>query len=151
MVHADATAEEFETMQKERGETTITLFARAMQAQLSGQIDPAAMGELDTFGLIRILLSRDSAAEFKKALAKSLDQMESLAAAMEGKDGTVILSGRNNVVVNKIKEVLAQKKQRRIAVFYGGAHMPGIELSLTRDMKAKPSGEEWLAAWTMPK
>jgi len=151
MVHADATAEEFATMQKERGETTITLFVRAMQAQLSGQVDPTAMGELDTFGLIRILMSPDSAAEFKKALAKSLDQMESLTAAIEGKDGTVILGGRNNVVVNKIKEVLAHKEQRRIAVFYGGAHMPGIESSLITDMKAKASGEEWLAAWTMPK
>jgi hypothetical protein len=151
MVHADATAEEFATMQKERGETTITLFVRAMQAQLSDQVDPTAMGELDTFGLIRILMSQDSAAEFKKALAKSLDQMESMTAAIEGKDGTVILGGRNNMVMNKIKEVLAQKKQRRIAVFYGAAHMPGIESSLTRDMKAKASGEEWLAAWTMPK
>jgi len=36
-------------------------------------------------------------------------------------------------------------------VFYGGAHMPGIETSLVKDMKAKVSGEEWLAAWTMPK
>jgi hypothetical protein len=151
MVHADATAEEFETMQKERGETTITLFARAMQAQLNGQMNSAAMSELDTFGLIRILMSRDSAAEFKKVLAKSLDQMESLTAAIEGKDGTVIVSGRNNVVVNKIKEVLAFKKQRRIAVFYGAAHMPGIESALIKDMKAKASGEEWLAAWTMPK
>jgi hypothetical protein len=151
MVHADATAEEFETMQKERGETMISLFARAMQAQLSGQVNPAAMGELDTFGLIRILMSPDSAAAFKKALAKSFGQMESLTAAMEGKDGTAILSGRNHVVVNKIKEVLADKKQRRIAVFYGGAHMPGIESSLIGDMKAKASGEEWLAAWTMPR
>ena len=151
MVHADATAEQFETMQKERGETTMTLFARAMQAQLNGQIDPAAMSELDTFGLIRILMSRDSAAAFKKALAKTFDQMESMTAAMEGKEGSVILSGRNAVVMNKIKEVLAQKKQRRIAVFYGGAHMPGIESSLIKEMKAKASGEEWLAAWTMPK
>jgi hypothetical protein len=151
MVHADTTAEEFETMQKERGETTLSLFARAMQVQLSGQIAPAAMSELNTFGLIRILMSPDSAAEFKKALAKTFDQMESMTSLMEGKDGSVILSGRNDVVVNKIKEVLAYKKQRRIAVFYGGAHMPGIESSLTNDMKAKPSGEEWLAAWTMPK
>ncbi|MEO8018848.1 MAG: hypothetical protein ABI769_13615 [Pseudomonadota bacterium] len=151
MVHADATAEEFEKMQEERGETTMTLFARAMQAQLSGQIDPAAMGELDTFGLIRILMSRDSAAEFKKALAKTFDQMESITAIMEGKDGSAILGGRNAMVVSKIKEVLALKKQRRIAVFYGGAHMPGIESALITDMKAKASGEEWLAAWTMPK
>jgi len=151
MVHADATAEEFETMQKARGETTITLFARAMQAQLSGQMDSAAMRELDTFALIRILMSRDSAAEFKKALAKTFDQMESMTALMEGKDGSVILSGRNVVAVDKIREVLAHKTQRRIAVFYGGAHMPGIESSLIRDLNAKPSGEEWLAAWTMPK
>ena len=150
MVHADTTAEQFQKMQKERGETTITLFTRAMQAQMSGQMDSAAMRELDTFGLIRILMSRDSAAEFKKALAKTFDQMESMTALMEGKDGSVILSGRNDVVVNKLKEVLASKKQRRIAVFYGGAHMPGIESSLTKDMKAKFSRDEWLSAWTMP-
>jgi hypothetical protein len=151
MVHADTTAEEFQTMQKERGESTIGLFVRAMQVQLNGEIDTAAMRELDTFALIRILLSPDSTAEFKKALAKTFDQMESMTAAMEGKNGSVILGGRNAVVVNKIKEVLALKKQRHIAVFYGGAHMPGIESALIGDLKAKASGEEWLAAWTMPK
>jgi hypothetical protein len=151
MVHADATADEFDQMQKERGETTITLFTRAMQAQLSGQMDQTAMRELNTFGLIRILMSPDSAAEFKKALAKTFDQMESMTALMEGKEGSAILGGRNEVVVKKIKEVLANKKQRRIAVFYGGAHMPGIESSLVKDMKAIASGEEWLPAWTMPK
>jgi hypothetical protein len=155
MVHADTTAKEFERMQQERGETMLTLFARAMEvqmaAQMSGNVDPTAMGGLDTFGLIRILMSRDSAAEFKKALAKTFAQMESLTASMEGTEGSAILSGRNDVVGRKIKEVLANRKQRRIAVFYGGAHMPGIETSLVKDMKAKVSGEEWLAAWTMPK
>jgi hypothetical protein len=151
MVHADTTAEEFERMQRERGETTATLFARAMQVQLSGELDPATMRELDTFGLIRILMSRDSAAEFKKVLAKTFDQVEAITAAMEGQDGSVVLSGRNEVVLKKVKEVLLDKKQRRIAVFYGGAHMPGIESLLLKDMKAKASGEQWLPAWTMPK
>jgi hypothetical protein len=155
MVHADATREEFARMQRERGETTATLFARAMQAQMVAEMgnpkSSAAAREFDTFGLLRILLSRDSAAAFKKALAKTFDQMESMTALMEGDDRSAVLSGRNEVVVNKIKEVLALKKQRRIAVFYGGAHMPGIEASLIKEMKAKASGEEWLAAWTMPK
>jgi len=155
MVHADTSREEFDRMQQERGESTATLFARAMQAQMAAQMSnhkaSAAAREFDTFGLLRILLSRDSAAEFKKALAKTFDQMESMTALMEGNDRSAVLSGRNDVVVNKIKEVLASKKQRRIAVFYGGAHMPGIEASLVRDMKAKASGEEWLPAWTMPK
>ncbi len=133
----------------------LTLFARAMQAQMaaemSGSANATATSGLDTFGLIRILMSRDSAAEFKKALAKMFAQMESLTATMEGENGSAILSGRNDVVGRKIKEVLTNRKQRRIAVFYGGAHMPGIEASLMTDMKAKASGEEWLAAWTMPK
>jgi len=155
MVHADATAEEFDRMQKERGESMLTLFGRAMQAQMAadmtGSANASTANGLDTFGLIRILMSRDSAAEFKKALAKMLAQTESLAATMEGENGSAILSGRNEVVGRKIKEVLANKKQRRIAVFYGCAHMRGIETSLAKDMKAKAAGEEWLAAWTMPK
>ena len=151
MVHADYTAEEFEKMQLERGETAATLFVRAMKAQMNGELNSSAANELDTLGLIRILMSKDSATEFKKALAKNFDQMESMTAAMEGNDGSVVLSGRNAVVSKKIGEVLANRKQRRIAVFYGGAHMPGIETALIRDLKAKTSGEEWLAAWTMPK
>ena len=154
MVHADTTAEEFDRMQKERGETMLTLFGRAMQAQMAadmtGSANASAASGLDTFGLIRILMSRDAAAEFKKALAKMLAQTESLTAAMEGENGSAILGGRNEVVGRKIKEVLADRKQRRIAVFYGCAHMPGIETSLVKDLKAKTSGEEWLAAWTMP-
>ena len=71
--------------------------------------------------------------------------------AMEGPRGTAVLSGRNEVVIRKMKEVLARSQQRHIAVFYGGAHMPGIEASLLSDMNAKESREEWLAAWTMPK
>lgn len=151
MIHADMSREQFDLMQKERGETTMTLFARAMDAQMKGGMNSAAAREFDTLGLIRILLSRDSTAAFKKALAKTFDQMESMTALMEGTEQSAILGGRNDVVVNKIKEVLAQKKQRHIAVFYGGAHMPGIEASLTSELAAKASGEEWLAAWTMPK
>ena len=113
MVHADTTAEEFEQMQKERGETMLTLFAPCDAGpddgpdERQGRPDRDACG-LDTFGLIRILMSRDSAAEFKKALAKTFAQMESMTAAMEGPNGSAILSGRNDVVGRKIKEVLAR-------------------------------------------
>lgn len=150
MVHADATREEFARMEQENGENVLTLFLSAMQAQMSSE-NRNAMRELDTFALIRILMSPDSAKEFKKALAKTFDQMESMTAAMEGPKGSTILSGRNEIVIKKVREVLANRKQRRIAVFYGGAHMPGIELRLIKELNAKVAGEEWLAAWTMPK
>jgi len=151
MVHADASAQEFEQMQQQRGETMATLFARAMQSQMSGQSGAAAADELDTLGLIRILMAPDSAAAFKQALAKNFDQAESMSAALEGQGGSAVLSGRNEVALKKLQEVLASRKQRHVAVFYGAAHMPGIESALLGRMKAKPAGEEWLSAWTMPK
>jgi hypothetical protein len=151
MVHADASAAQFAEMQQQRGETMLTLYLRAVNAQFSTGSNTAAMSELNAFSLIRILLSPDAATEFKKALARMFDQTESLTQLMEGDKGSAVLSGRNDVVMKKIQEVLANRKQRRIAVFYGGGHMPGIETSLIEKLNARVTGEEWLPAWTMPK
>jgi hypothetical protein len=150
MVHADTSAEQFAEMQQERGETMATLFARATQAQMNGQ-SAAAVGDLDSQSLARILMAPDSAAEFKKALAKNFGQMEAMTSSLEGTTGTAILGGRNEVALKKLKEVLASRNQRHLAIFYGAAHMAGIESALTGELGAKPAGEEWLAAWTMPK
>ena len=150
MVHADVSAAQFAQMQQERGETMLTLLLRAMNAQFSGGANMTAIADLNTFELIRILLSPDSATEFKKVLARMFDQSESLTQLMEGDGGSAVLSGRNDVVMAKIEEILAGRRQRRIAVLYGGGHMPGIEASLIDKLNAKVVGEEWLAAWTMP-
>jgi hypothetical protein len=151
MVHADVGTAEFAKMQQERGETMLTLLLRAMNAQFTGTADTAALSELDIFSLIRILLSPDAATEFKKTLARMFDQGEALTQLMEGEAGSAVLSGRNEVVVRKIQDILADHRRRRIAVLYGGGHMPGIETTLIGKLHAKPAGEEWLAAWTMPK
>jgi hypothetical protein len=151
MVHADASAADFARMQQERGESMLTLFARAINAQMSGDLQTQAMDELNVFTLIRILMSPNAAAEFKKVLARAFDGAESMAGLIDGESGSAVLSGRNDVAMTKIRAVLANRQQRRIAVFYGAAHMPGIEALLIEELHAKVISEEWLAAWTMPK
>jgi hypothetical protein len=151
MVHADVSTAEFARMQEERGETMLTLLMRAMNAQFSGTADTTALNDLDMFTLIRILLSPDAATEFKKTLARMFDQGEALTQLIEGDEGSAVLSGRNEVVVRKIREILADRGQRRVAVLYGAGHMPGIETTLIDKLNARPAREEWLAAWTMPK
>jgi hypothetical protein len=152
MVHADTTAAEFTRLQQERGENLLTLFIRAMNAQMTGGPHSAvALTEFNTFSLIRMLLSPDSAGEFKKSLARVFDQAEAMAEVMERNGGSAILTGRNDVAVARLEQVLADRKQRRVAVFYGSGHMPGIEATLTGRLNAQVLGEEWLAAWTMPK
>ena len=53
-----------------------------------------------------------------------------MTAAIEGNAGSAILSERNAVAVEKLRQVLANRQKRRVALFYGGAHMPGIEAAL---------------------
>lgn len=150
MVHADTSLEEFERMQRERGESMLGLLMRAMKAQMNGDLDHLPAQELDAFGLLRILMSRDAAAEFKVVLAKMFDQAESMTSIMEGKEGSAILSGRNAVVMKKLRETLTGGTKSRVAVFYGAAHMPGIESLLREELHAEPAGEQWLPGWTMP-
>lgn len=151
MVHADTSAAEFERMQQERGENMLTLLFRAMSAQMTSGPHNAALNELNLFALLRILMSPDAAAEFKKALARVFDQSEAMMEFMEAREGSAILSGRNEVALRKLQEVLANRSQRRIALFYGSGHMPGFEAALTGKLNARVTGEEWLPAWTMPR
>ena len=65
-------------------------------------------------------------------------------------DNNAIIRGRNEVALKKLKEVLADPSQKRIAVFYGAGHMPSMERDLKTNWQAKLASEAWLAAWTMP-
>ena len=152
MVHCDATGEEFAKMQAERGESMMQLIVRSMQVQLNGQLD-VEMGdlqkELDLGGLLRIFLSKDSASEFKIILARMFDKAESMTAKLEGEGGSAILADRNALVVKKLKETLKDAARKKISIFYGAAHMPGIEAALLKELKAERGAEEWLTAWKM--
>ena len=151
MVHADASPEEFEAMQKARGESMATLFAKAMAAQYSEDF-AEERAALDTGRLLRILLSPDAASEFKIVLAKMFDQAERTSAKLlEGEDGSAILSDRNAVAFRKLKEVAAARPGTKLCVFYGAAHMPGLQEMLIKELKAVEKETEWLAAWRMEK
>jgi hypothetical protein len=54
------------------------------------------------------------------------------------------------VALKKLNEVLTDPAKKRVAIFYGAGHMPSMEVALHERLKAKRTGETWLAAWTMP-
>jgi hypothetical protein len=45
------------------------------------------------------------------------------------------------------KELVGGKK--KIAIFYGAAHMPDFERRLVEDFGMRRQGEEWLTAWDL--
>jgi hypothetical protein len=152
LVHADVTAEEFAALQKARGESMMSLWAKAMAAHYDeDNADVREATELDAGRLLRMLLSRNAAAEFKTLFAKLFDQAERSTATLEGESGSAILKDRNEVAFRKLREITAAKPGSRLCIFYGAAHMPGIEALIIKELKGKPSGSSWLPAWTMPK
>jgi len=123
-----------------------------MQKAMDEQVKMAEEGRLDELPkfsfseFFRILTSPDIATELKFFVGKQLVVAEPMLRNLEG--DTVILGGRNEVVLEKLEEAL-EGGASKIAIFYGGAHMPGIETTMLNEMGFKKKGEEWLNAWQL--
>ena len=62
----------------------------------------------------------------------------------------VILLGRNDTVIEYLKEALENNPNAKdIAIFYGGAHMPGIEQTLINDLGYTIDSTIWAPAMTL--
>lgn len=150
-IHADLSAERFAELQKEKGESLMSLFSRAMKMQDSGKlgIDKKDM-EMDLSQILAGLSSAGGPDSLKIVMAKVFDKAESMVDSFEGddeKNGTVLLTERNKVVSAKLQESIKDGK-RHLAIFYGAGHLSGLDV-LVKDMKFASKGEQWLPAWTM--
>ncbi len=143
-VHADLDAETFFRLQKQRGESMLSLMLDMMLKNLSKQPDPNAP-EPTLADLIAIFTDPDGARQAKLMLARQFSDIDSVVA---GLNGTVLLTERNKAAVAGLKQALGQGK-RNIAIFFGAAHMPGIEERLEQDLNFKQVGVTWVKAWDL--
>ncbi len=146
-VHADLTYEEFSKLQEERGETMFTLIQNAMKRQL--EMDPEEIPEVGVGDLFRAFTGGDQSSALKLLVAKQFDEMESLLAGAEEGSGTVILTGRNERVIDILNEQI-EEGEERLAIFYGAAHFVGIE-ELLLELGFHKKSHEWMVAWDIPK
>lgn len=146
-VHADLDYETFVARQAERGESMFSMmlnnFMREMSRERSGEeAEPMGMMEL-----LDALQSPDRASTFKRMLGARFGHMDGDIAAMEG---SVILDDRNKHAMKVLRQQLDAGKTN-VAIFYGAAHLPGMEEILVDFMGFKPEGEpEWITAWDIP-
>ncbi|WP_395734438.1 hypothetical protein [Prosthecobacter sp.] len=97
---------------------------------------------------MKILTMKDSSTELKRMIAQEFDSVEDIMAGMETGDGTVLVGERNKVALGVMdKEIAAGKK--RIAIFYGAAHLGDMEERLLKK-GFKRTKVEWLKAWDLP-
>ncbi len=69
-------------------------------------------------------------------------------AALNGPEGSTLVTERNKVALAKLDKQLSQGKQR-IAIFYGAGHLPDMAERLATDFNFHETGTRWLTAWNL--
>jgi hypothetical protein len=146
-VHADLTAEEFNRMQDERGESIFGLMLQQMLKEIM-KGDNGRAQDMDPMQLLAALSSEDSARQLKLILAKQFQNMDEMVAGLEGPNGSVLVTERNKAALKVLKDTIAAGK-KYIGIFYGAAHMKDMERRLTEEMGFKRTGVEYRVAWDL--
>jgi hypothetical protein len=148
-VHADMDISQFTQTQTQKQESFLSLYLKAAQAQK--EVNEKRGVNSDAAGmvmLLKILTMKDSSTELKRMVAQEFDSVEDIMAGMETGDGTVLVGERNKVALQVMdKEMAAGKK--RMAIFYGAAHLGDMEERLIKK-GFKRTKVEWMKAWDLP-
>ena len=98
--------------------------------------------------MLSALFAKDRPLQFKRIMAEQFENMEGSIAALDGPEGSTLITERNKKAFEVLTRELAAGK-KRIGVFYGAGHLPDMEKRLLADFGLKRSGEKWLAAWNL--
>ncbi len=145
-VHADLSPVEFMKRMEASGDSMLKIMLRAMLVAAQRQKD--GKGSKVTMGHILLgLLSKNRAHYFKFLFAQELDEIEAMLAAFGGKKGerSVIIGERNAAAFSVLDEQLHAGK-KRLAIFYGAAHLPDMETRLLA-RGFRRTELEWVTAW----
>ncbi len=152
-VHADLDPDTFFRLQKERGESLLSLMFKVLRADLLARQKGDKSPQLGLLQLALALSSDDSARALKYLFAQQMENMEAIISGIEDDssgEGSVIVVARNKKALAVLRKRL-NAGDKKLGIFYGGAHMPDMEERLVREFKLRRSGAKWLPAWSIRK
>ncbi|KQJ98078.1 uncharacterized protein LOC100846834 [Brachypodium distachyon] len=94
-----------------------------------------ALSKLDLGAALKIFLAKQLTSDFTAMTAPAEDE-------------SVIIGERNRVATEKIKDAI-NRGYKRIAVLYGGGHMPDLDRRLQEELNMVPSDVQWVTAWSI--
>ncbi len=145
MVHADMTPDEFNHSMSARNESLLGMLFKVWITALR---NPQAAGAVNEVSLMQVLFADDRQLALRRLMAEQLSQVDLLQQALQGEEGSTILTERNKKALQVLR-AQAPFKDKRIAIFYGAAHMPDLAERLQRDFGLQATGVQWLNAWPL--
>jgi hypothetical protein len=148
--HADLEPQELDAVMDAKGETLFSSILSLVLTEIEQQ-ERSLPGERDavaqmTFSDIMRLFSLPNRQDaFKYLLGQSLAESEDSLASLTGR-GITILDDRNEAALDVLRRGLTNPSIRSFSIFYGAAHMPGIEQGLG-ELGFSRSSQTWLTAW----
>jgi hypothetical protein len=139
-VHADLTMNEFEALQKERGESLLSFMIQAgIEAERPSR-------EPSSLNLMRGMLTGRTdlvKLEMMHTMAEGDKQIDAIAGE------NVIIGDRNARCLEVLDREVADGK-KHVGIFYGAAHFPDMERRMLERGYRKVSSK-WLTAWKVAK
>lgn len=145
-VHADMSPDQFAESMRRRGESMLQVFLRMLGYAMARQTQDAGGGS--DFRLLLALFDKNRSLAIKRVLAEQFEDLEGSLNAIEGPDGSTLISERNKVALGVLREQIAAGKQK-LAIFYGAGHMSDFEQRLGDDFGLVPVRTQWLIAWNL--
>ena len=151
MVHADLNPTEFARRVSDRGDL-VQMFYRAMILGIKKSTGDAQKDDLKMQGrMIGAMLASDPALSLKRVLAEEMiNQLDDAGWVLGGEEGSAIITDRNAAALKVLRQEIKNGK-KKIAIFYGAAHLPEFAGSLAKDFNMKHTGTDWVIAWDLTK
>ncbi|NKB35047.1 MAG: hypothetical protein GKR91_18275 [Pseudomonadales bacterium] len=153
-IHADLNPDELMQIMEEKNENFFSMFLSLATAQLASEQAAMQQGEAPTsftmLAIVNALLAEDQTAAFKYLFAEELGRSDGLIVGPELENQITILGDRNRVALQVLGKSLKDPSYRKISIFYGAAHMPGIERELFSSFDFERTEQSWVTAWKMP-
>ena len=149
MVHADMTLEQFNRVSRGRNESSFDLLLRLLEKSEALYDESEELPSLDYAQALGALLDpRQRGKVFKQMLASQFENVDMMSEAVNGSNGSTIITERNRVALKKLDEQL-KRGAKRIAILYGAGHMSDFESRLVQDFGFKKVGSAWRVAWDL--
>lgn len=143
-VHADMTPDQFSESMQQRGETIFKMFFRMLGHAISQQ-GSAANSDVR---LLFALFDKNRALALKRVLAEDFQDVEGSLTAINGPDGSTLITERNKVALQVLRDKI-KEGHKKLAIFYGAGHMSDFEQRLRDDFALVPTETIWLTAWNL--
>jgi hypothetical protein len=145
-VHADLSPTELSDSMDERGESLYIYFWRLFYASFDEYAkDPLGLQNMSLFSA---MLSADSDNAFKTMLAYEMTDLEKASEILGDDSQSSVIGARNQRAIDVLKMRL-ESGDKRIAIFYGVAHMPDMEERLQEQLELVYLDTTWVDAWRL--